>query len=108
MAKPIPIEVNHIRAQEKVRITWNDDHLWEYPLNYLRGYCPCALCQGHGASETKKFVSVPEVKLREIRPVGNYALEFCWEDGHSTGIYSFDYLRSLCGCSQCEQAQAGS
>ncbi len=108
MAKPIPREINHIRAQEKVRITWDDGHLWEYPQDYLRGYCPCALCQGHDVGEEKKFVPVTNAKLREIRAVGNYAIEFRWEDGHSTGIYSFDYLRSLCLCAQCNQTQAGS
>lgn len=107
MAKPVPTEVNHVRARDKVRITWSDGHFWEYPLAYLRGYCPCALCQGHGASDEKKFVSVPDAKLAEIRPVGNYALEFRWQDGHNTGIYTFDYLRSLCRCPQCGPAEPG-
>jgi DUF971 family protein len=39
--------------------------------------------------------------LIDIRPIGNYAIEFHWRDGHSTGIYTYDYLRSLCPCSEC-------
>jgi DUF971 family protein len=39
--------------------------------------------------------------LIDIRAVGNYAIEFRWQDGHSTGIYSYDYLRALCPCSAC-------
>ena len=82
-----------------VRITWDDDHVGEYAQQYLRGYCPCALCQGHGAQ--RRFIDVPGATLEEIRGVGNYAIELRWNDGHSTGIYTFDYLRSLCPCSSC-------
>ena len=108
MNKPVPIEINHIQAEERIRITWNDGHIWEYPQTYLRGYCPCALCQGHGASDEKKFTPVKEAKLGEIRPIGNYAIEFRWADGHNTGIYTFDYLRSLCQCLQCDPNHAES
>jgi DUF971 family protein len=55
----------------------------------------------------KKFISVPNAKLMEIRPVGNYAIEFRWEDGHSTGIYAYDYLRSLCPCADCKASREG-
>jgi len=94
-----PTEINHAKSAAVVRITWDDGHVGEYGEKYLRGYCPCALCQGHGAQI--KFVDVPDAKLAEIRPVGNYAIEMRWFDGHSTGIYTFDYLRSLCPCSNC-------
>lgn len=95
----MPTEINHVRSKAILRITWEDGHVGEYPETYLRGYCPCATCQGHSA--TRKYISLPDAKLQEIRAVGNYAVEFVWADGHSTGIYSFDYLRSLCPCSQC-------
>lgn len=85
-----------MKAQGIVRITWDDGHSCDYPRQYLRGYCPCALCQGHGASVRKRFVEVPDAGLDHIEPVGNYAVGFRWSDGHMTGIYTFDYLRSLC------------
>ncbi len=59
-----------------------------------------------GTPPKKKFISVPDTKLSEIRPVGNYAIEFRWEDGHNAGIYTFDYLRSLCPCTQCNNTHA--
>ena len=102
MQKPVPVEINHVKAERKVRIAWDDGHVGDYPLEHLRGYCPCALCQGHDAALGKRFVSVPNVNLREIQAVGNYAIEFQWDDGHSTGIYTYDYLRSLCPCPQCK------
>jgi DUF971 family protein len=98
-----PTEINHIKAAGVVRITWDDSHVGEYSEAYLRGYCPCAMCQGHGPG--RKFISVPEAKLQEIRGVGNYAIEFRWRDGHSTGIYTYDYLRSLCPCIACKASQ---
>jgi DUF971 family protein len=106
MISRFPTEINHIKAEGVVRILWDDGHAGVYPEPYLRGYCPCALCQGHGAS--RKFHSVPDAKLIDIRPIGNYAIEFHWRDGHSTGIYTYDYLRSLCPCPECDTSTHGS
>ena len=106
MISRFPTEINHIKAEGVVRILWDDGHAGVYPEPYLRGYCPCALCQGHGAN--RKFLSVPDAKLIDIRPIGNYAIEFHWRDGHSTGIYTYDYLRSLCPCPECDTSTHGS
>jgi DUF971 family protein len=104
MDSSFPTEINHVESRGAVRITWDDGHVGEYEDQYLRGYCPCAMCQGHGAQ--RRFISVPGAKLQEIRAVGNYAIEFRWQDGHSTGIYTYDYLRSLCPCAACSVARA--
>ena len=101
MASPIPVEINHRKEKGVVRVTWEDGHVGEYGCGYLRGYCPCALCQGHGAKI--KFIEVPDAKLAEISAVGNYAIQFTWQDGHNTGIYTFDYLKSLCPCPECKR-----
>ena len=103
MASPIPVEINHRKEKGVVRVTWEDGHVGEYECAYLRGYCPCALCQGHGAKI--KFIEVPDAKLAEISAVGNYAIQFTWQDGHSTGIYTFDYLKSLCPCPECNRSK---
>jgi DUF971 family protein len=100
MAAHFPTEINHVKAAAIVRITWDDGHVGEYSEEYLRGYCPCALCQGHGA--TRRFIEVPGAKLAGIGAVGNYAIEFRWHDGHSSGIYTYDYLRDLCPCPACK------
>ena len=95
-----PTEINHVKARGIVRVTWDDGHLSEYDQEFLRGYCPCAMCQGHGAQ--RRFIEAPGASLVGIRGVGNYAIELRWQDGHSTGIYTFDYLRSLCPCEACQ------
>ena len=97
-----PTEINHVKASKFVRITWEDGHAGEYAEDYLRGYCPCALCQGHGSQ--RRFIPVPDAKLQGIESVGNYAIEFRWQDGHATGIYSYEYLRALCPCPACKNS----
>ena len=74
-------------------LTWADGVKSSYPHEILRGYCPCAGCQGH--SGAIRFQDGGNLELREIERVGNYALSFTWGDSHSSGIYSFRYLRTL-------------
>lgn len=92
----------HIKAPhgaDTMHITWGDGHEARYPNDILRGFCPCAHCQGHGGKI--EFVPGGNSQLREITTVGNYALQLAWGDGHDTGIYSFRYLRDLCQCDAC-------
>lgn len=97
--EPYPVEV-HRRVDERVvRISWSDDHVADYPFVHLRGWCPCAGCQGHGGE--RHFVRAANSDLARISVVGNYALQFAWGDGHETGIYTYRYLRALCPCSVC-------
>ncbi len=82
-----------------MEITWADGHVSKLPHEVLRGFCPCATCQGHAAGV--RYVPGGDLDLREIEQVGNYALSFTWGDGHATGIYTFTYLRRLCHCDDC-------
>jgi DUF971 family protein len=90
---PKPLLVTPIDEERVVRILWDDDRVSDYPFDYLRGWCPCAVCQGHGGE--RRFVHVEKPQLVSIGTVGNYALNPRWSDGHETGIYTFEYLRSL-------------
>jgi len=89
------------RGATKTEIDWADGHKSVYPHEVLRGYCPCAGCQGH--SNTISFVAAQGTALEidDLEPVGNYALCIHWFDGHDTGLYSYKYLRSLCQCAEC-------
>ncbi len=85
-----------IRAPHGARvmeITWADGRTSQIPHSLLRGYCPCAGCQGH--SGTISFVEGGNQEIRDVRPVGNYAVAIEWGDLHASGIYSFRYLREL-------------
>ena len=90
---PIPRLIVPIEEDNLLRILWDDDALSGYPFEYLRGWCPCAACQGHGAE--RHFIKVDNPRLTGVSMVGNYALNPRWADGHETGIYTFEYLREL-------------
>jgi DUF971 family protein len=94
-----PTEVRRLREEKQLRITWDDGHVSDYPLAYLRGWCPCAGCQGHGGE--RRYVHAAETELANLSVVGRYALNLEWADGHQTGIYTYRYLRELCPCAQC-------
>lgn len=97
--KTTPVNIKAPRGAKVMEITWGDGHRGVLPHEILRGYCPCAHCQGHGG--TIAFVEGGNTELREIEEVGNYAVQFTWGDFHATGIYSFRYLRQLCQCDEC-------
>lgn len=91
-------------------VLWDDNHAGHYPLYRLRAQCPCAGCR-HEVEVADGMIRLPVLTpgqndLVSIVPVGSYALQFAWRDGHRTGIYTFEYLRSICGCSLCN-APAG-
>ena len=96
---PHPVEVRRMVDERLLRVTWSDGHVSDYPFAYVRGWCPCAGCQGHGGD--RRYVHAPDTDLAKIEVVGNYALNLKWGDGHETGIYSYRYLRELCPCSEC-------
>ena len=88
-----PTGIKAPRGARIFRIDWADGFVGNIPHSILRGYCPCAGCQGH--SGTIKFVSGNDEELLEIVTVGNYALQLTWGDRHDSGLYSFRYLRLL-------------
>lgn len=95
-------------------IQWGDGHQSHYELQYLRDRCPCAMCgktqEGH--TQRPKAVASPlpmykaRIRLQDVEEIGHYALRFFWNDGHSTGIYSYDHLRSICPCPECRGEKA--
>lgn len=91
-----------VRAPEGHTITeidWADGHHGVLQNETLRAYCPCAGCQGH--SGEIRYIPGNNSTIRAIEEIGSYALNFTWGDGHSSGIYTFRYLRALCGCATC-------
>jgi DUF971 family protein len=95
-----PVEVQRKADDRTVCVSWSDDHYGEYPFAYLRGWCPCAACQGHGGE--RRYIHAANSDLDKISLVGNYALQLHWADGHETGIYTYQYLRDLCPCDRCQ------
>ena len=84
-------------------VTWNDGHFSSFPSWYLREKCPCASCVEEltGVRRIEPGTIPSTLERLSVSAVGNYALSFSWSDGHSTGIYTFDYLRRICPCPKC-------
>jgi DUF971 family protein len=97
MSEPYLIEVRRQPEQRNLRLTWSDGHVLELGYDFLRGWCPCAGCQGHDALVLRHHPASTPVSAETIEPVGNYAISILWSDGHGTGIYRYDYLRRLGG-----------
>ena len=123
--KPASVKV-HVSSGAGVDITWADDHASHFDFAYLRQECPCAMCndermkkeQGqqkdaqlkkeNPASAAAPALSSPLLPLykpkltaQAAHAVGNYALQIDFNDGHATGIFSFDFLRTICPCQDC-------
>jgi DUF971 family protein len=110
--KPADVKV-HVTTNAGVDITWADGHASHYDFAYLREQCPCAMCDDQRQKERDRPAPAPllpaselpmfkpRLAARQAKTVGSYALQIDFTDGHSTGIYSYEYLRSICPCQQC-------
>jgi ATP-binding protein involved in chromosome partitioning len=87
-------------------IRWADGHESVYEVRALRLACGCAQCVDEWTGEDRlDEAAVPaDVRPLRIQPVGRYAIQIAWSDGHETGIYPFRRLRALCPCAACQEA----
>jgi len=112
--KPASVKI-HVTSGAGVDITWSDGHTSHYDFAYLRDECPCATCNDERIRKSA-FASAgpasaialpmfkPKPRAQAATTVGNYAIQITFTDGHSTGIYSYDHLRSICPCAECAKA----
>jgi DUF971 family protein len=119
---PIPVDLRrkpssvkiHVRTGAGVDIAWSDGHRSHFDFDYLRDRCPCATCNDQRAKKeslseaSSAFRSSPALPMFKPKPraqsaqaVGQYAIQISFSDGHSTGIYSYEHLRSICPCPEC-------
>jgi DUF971 family protein len=108
----VPKRVKLAAGNDTLSIEWSDGHVSAYPYRYLRDKCPCATCAESGPSLHIEAGPFPILGQKPLKPeraelVGRYALQIYWNDGHSSGIYSFPYLRELCPCAECAWRDAG-
>ncbi len=114
------IHPQHVRVNKTegtgVEIIWKDGHTSQWTFPWLRDACPCAMCVEEreatgripGQPKPQAKAALPmfkePVRPKNVRPVGRYALSFDWNDGHTSGIFSWHYLRSMCQCKLCMDA----
>lgn len=101
---PKSITLNKKAEQPYLEITWMDDTVCKYPLSHLREACPCAECRGghdnmgleHAPENLLILTPARSYEMLELHPVGNYALQPVWDDGHSSGLYTWELLYHIC------------
>ena len=93
MAYPTDIRLH--RASRVLEVVFDDGARFKLPCEYLRVYSPSAEVRGHGPGQEVLQVGKENVNITAVEPVGNYAVKLYFDDGHSTGIYSWDWLYKL-------------
>lgn len=91
---PTKIEIK----DEQLIINWDNNEITKIGLNELRKNCPCAYCnqfrEAHKDSLLQVFLQ-DQLKIKEIKTIGSYAVGIIWKDGHNTGIFEFNKLKQL-------------
>jgi DUF971 family protein len=95
MAKPIPTEIKLHQKSRILELHFDDGSRFELSCEFLRVHSPSAEVRGHGPGQAVLQLGKEDVNITEIEPVGNYAVRLVFDDGHNSGIYSWDYLYEL-------------
>lgn len=92
---PWPTEIRLRKDRKALTVTFEDGGRFTLDAEYLRVKSPSAEVQGHAPEERKTVPGKRDVEILEVQPVGNYAVRLVFDDLHSTGIYSWNYLHEL-------------
>jgi DUF971 family protein len=90
-----PIEIKVHQLSHVLEIEFDNGERFRLPFEYLRVYSPSAEVRGHGPGQEILQAGKKDIVISKLEPVGNYALQLFFSDGHNTGIYSWDYLHEL-------------
>lgn len=92
-----PVELFAPRGARRLDVAWEDGSRTSYEHLVLRAFCPCAHCQGHQGpiGFRSEAETTDSLELDDVFEVGQYAVGLGWADGHSTGIYTYRFLREL-------------
>lgn len=107
MPVPIPLEIKKTGARE-ITVRWNDEHVSRFPIKYLRSQCTCAMCVNEITGlRVLDPATVPEtLTVLNAEHVGRYGVRFIFSDRHDNGIYTWENLRALCPCDECNAKRA--
>lgn len=90
-----PTEITLHQQSKVLEIAFDDGLRYKLPFEFLRVFSPSAEVRGHGPGQETLQVGKCNVILTDIEPAGNYALKLTFDDGHDSGLYTWDYLREL-------------
>ena len=95
MSETVPTGITLHQKSRVMEIAFSDGRSFRLPYEFLRVYSPSAEVRGHGPGQEVLQVGKRNVEIRSLEPVGSYAVQPQFSDGHDTGIYSWDYLYEL-------------
>jgi DUF971 family protein len=90
-----PTEITLHQQSRQLELAFNDGTRYKLPFEFLRVFSPSAEVRGHGPGQETLQTGKMNVMLTGIEPVGSYALKLIFDDGHNTGLYTWDYLHEL-------------
>ena len=92
-----PTNIRAFQADAVLELTWDAEGVVRLPYRSLRAECPCASCHNEWTGERILDPATirADLKLEGMEPVGNYAVRLGWNDGHSSGLYTWETLRRL-------------
>lgn len=94
-SNPLPSEIQLHKQSKKLELVY-DSERFELTAEFLRVNSPSAEVQGHGPGQEVLQVHKENVGINQIEPVGHYAIKIYFDDGHDSGLFSWDYLHHLC------------
>ncbi len=92
---PTPTEIKLHQQSRVMEIAFDDGRIFRLPYEYLRVFSPSAEVRGHGPGQEVLQAGKKDIEIRSVEPVGSYAIQPTFSDGHATGIYSWEYLYQL-------------
>jgi DUF971 family protein len=101
---PVPYVIERVDDGREITFQWEEQgHVGRYPARYLRLACQCAACveEVSGRQILDPHTIPEDIRALSVRLVGQYAVYFGWSDGHSTGIYPYEFLLEICPCARC-------
>jgi DUF971 family protein len=90
-----PIEIRLRTRSRVLEVAYEDGARYQLPFEYLRVHSPSAEVKGHGPGQEVLVTGKQDVGIRAVEPVGQYAVKLVFDDGHDSGLYSWNYLREL-------------
>jgi DUF971 family protein len=90
-----PTEITLHQQSKLLEIAFDDGSRYRLPYEFLRVYSPSAAVRGHGPSQEVLQVGKQYVNVIDVQSIGSYAIKLTFDDGHNTGLYSWDYLNEL-------------
>jgi DUF971 family protein len=93
--RPWPTELRLLPGGHSLAVSFDDGSNATLEAEYLRVESPSAEVQGHGAGQKKLVTDKEAITITEVEPVGNYAIRLTFDDGHDSGLFTWDYLHKL-------------